>query len=87
MAHPRWPTSTHKFLVLYYYTIQQNEGMHPTTTALHFLFTLLQSLSHNHIDNFTMIEYNTIYIRIPIPSFYKGNTMGKYHRMPKNMGP
>ena len=27
VVHPRWAMSTHKFPVLYYYTIQQNEGI------------------------------------------------------------
>ena len=38
--------------VLYYYTIQQNEGIQPATTPLHFLFILSQFLSHNHRDQF-----------------------------------
>ena len=40
MVHTRWDMSTHKFLVLYYYTMQQNEGIQPITNPLHFLFTL-----------------------------------------------
>ena len=74
MVHPRWSTSTHKLPVLYYYTIQQNEGIQPATTPLHFLFTLSQSLSCNHKDCFTVL------------SFYNGITMGKYYGSPNTMG-
>ena len=59
MVHPRWTTSTQKLSVLYYYTIQQNEEIQPATTLLQFLFTLSQTLSHNHRDCFTMLQYNT----------------------------
>ena len=52
VVHPRWATPTQKLPVLYYYTIQENEGIQPTTTLLHVIFTLLQSLSHNHKDCF-----------------------------------
>ena len=85
VVHPRWATLTQKLTFLYYYTIQQNEGIQPVATPLHFLFTLSQSLSHNHRDHFSQC-YNTIHSRITMPSFYKGNTMGKYHGMPKTMG-
>ena len=44
MIFPRWATSTHKFPILYYYIIQQNEGIQHTTTPLHFFFTLTASL-------------------------------------------
>ena len=62
MVHPRGAMSTQKLAVLYYYTIQQNEGIKPAANPLHFLFTLSQSLSHNHIE---FLQYNTIpYIAI-----------------------
>ena len=41
VVHPRWATPTQKLPVLYYYTIQENEGIQPTTTLFHFL-------SHSH---------------------------------------
>ena len=59
MVHPRWATCTQKLRILYYYTIQQNEEIQPASTQLHFIFTLSQSLSHNHRDCFTMLQYNT----------------------------
>ena len=58
-VHPKWDMSTHKFSILYYYTIQQNEGIQHVATSLHFLFTLSQSLSHNHRGCFTMLQYKT----------------------------
>ena len=58
MVHPRRDTSTHKLPILYYYTIPQNEGIQPATNSLHFLFTLSQSLLHNHKDRFTLLQYN-----------------------------
>ena len=84
VVHPIWDTSTHKFSVLYYYTIQQNEGIQPIVTMLHFLFTLSQSLSHNHRD--CLQWYNTIHNHIIILSFYRGITMGKYYESPNTMG-
>ena len=62
MVHPTWATSTHKLSVLYYYTIQQNEGIQLTATPLHFLFALSQSLSHNHRDCFynATIQYTFV---------------------------
>ena len=52
MVQPIWDMSTPKFPILYYYPVQENEGIQPATTPLEFLFTLLQSLSHNHRDLF-----------------------------------
>ena len=85
VVHLRWDMSTHKLLVLYYYTIQQNEGIQPTTHLLHFLFTLSQSLSHNRIDRFTMLQYNT-------QSYYnaflsQGNYQGKMLWVTQYHGP
>ena len=37
----------------------KNKGIQPASHPLHFLFTLSQSLSYNHRDNFTMLQYNT----------------------------
>ena len=64
-------------LLLYYPT--KNEWIQPTSNLLQFLFTLSQYLSHNHKDCFTMLQYNTKQNHITMPSFYKWNTMGKYH--------
>ena len=79
MVHLRWDTSTQKFPVLNYYTVQQNEWIQPVATSLHFLFTLSQSLSHNHIYCFynAAIQYTIILQCLP---FIKGipweNTTG-----------
>ena len=59
MVHPIWAMSTQKFPVLYYYTIHQKEGIQPEATSVHLLFTLSESLSHNHRDYFTMLQYDT----------------------------
>ena len=61
VVHPRWATPTQKLPILYYYTIQQNEGIQPTTTLLHFLFTLSQPLTQSHrlFYNAT-IQYTTV---------------------------
>ena len=72
MVHPRWDTSKQKLAVLYYYTIQQNEGMQPAATSLHFLFTLSRSLSHNHKDClqcYNTIQHTIVLQRLP---FIKG---------------
>ena len=78
VVHPRWATSTQKLPVLYYYTIQQNKGIQPAATPMHFLFRLSQSLSHNHKYCFTMLQYNTTCIKMIF--FYREllweNTMG-----------
>ena len=83
------------FQSFYYYTVQQNEGLQPATHPLHFLFTLSQSLSHNHKDQFynatiqyiaVLQCYNTIHSHITMLSFYMGITMGKYHGSPNTMG-
>ena len=79
MVHPRWATPTQKLSVLYYYTIQQNKGIQPAATPLHFLFSLSQSLSHNHRDCFT------IHSHITMLSFYRGITMGKYYGSPNRL--
>ena len=75
VVHPRWATPTQQLTVLYYYTIQRNEGIQPAAIPLHFLFTLSQSLSHNHRD--CLQCYNTIHIHITMLYFYRGITMGK----------
>ena len=38
-------------------TVQKDEGIQPAAIPLHFLFTLSQSLSHNHGG---CLQYNTI---------------------------
>ena len=53
VVHPRWAMPTWKFSVLYYYTIQENEGIQPATTLLHFL-----SHSHGLSHTITDIVYN-----------------------------
>ena len=55
------------------------------TCLLHFLFTLSQSLSHNHRDCFSQF-YTTIHMCITMPSLYKGNTMEKHLRDTQNHG-
>ena len=58
MVHPIWAMSTQKLPALFYYTIQQNEGIQPAATPLHFLFTLAVSLTQSQ-RLFTMLQYNT----------------------------
>ena len=62
-------------------TVQKDEGIQPAAIPLHFLFTLSQSLSHNHRDclQYNTIKYHIIHSRITMIFFYKGNTMGKYY--------
>ena len=48
-------------------SIQKDEGIQPATKVLHFLFTLSQSLSHNHRD--CLQFYNTIHNYVTILSF------------------
>ena len=71
MAHLRWATSTHKFLFLYYYIVQQNQGIQLEATQLHFLFTLSQSISHNHKDRFYNVTIQYIDI-LQCFTFIKG---------------
>ena len=56
-----WFTQTtsyvHKEISSPFISIQKYEGIQPIATPLHFLFTLSQYLSHNHID---CLQYNTI---------------------------
>ena len=43
-------------------TVQKDEGIQPVANPLHFLFTLSQSLSHNHKDClqcYKIIQYPT----------------------------
>ena len=48
----------HKEIASPFITVQKDEGMQPAAKPLHFLFTLSQSLSHNHRD--CLQCYNTI---------------------------
>ena len=57
----------HTEISIPFITVQKDEGIQPTATPLHFLFTLSQSLSHNHID--CLQCYNTIRIRVTMISF------------------
>ena len=54
--------------------VQKDEGIQPTAKSLHFLFTLSQSLSHNHID--CLQSYNTIQYTTDLQCFL---LQGKYH--------
>ena len=80
-----WFTQTmgyvHTEIAIPFITIQKDEGIQPTTMLLHFLFTLLQYLSHNHRDclQYNTIQYHTILDRTTMLFFYRGNTMGKYY--------
>ena len=49
-----------------------------------FLFTLSESLSHNHRD--CLQCYNTIHSHITVFFFSRGNTVGKYYMAPNTMG-
>ena len=57
----------HKEIASPFITIQKDEGIQPATILLHFLFTLSQSLSHNHID---YLQYNTIPYAVVLQCFY-----------------
>ena len=68
-----WFTQTmgyvHKEIANHFITVQKDEGIQPATEPLHFLFTLsqslftlLQSLSHNHtyyLQCYNTIQYHT----------------------------
>ena len=76
-----WFTQTmgyvHKEIASHFITVQKDERIQPTGKSLHFLFTLSQSLSHNHID--CLQCYNRIHIHVTMLSFIRENTMGKYY--------
>ena len=61
-----WFTQTmgyiHKEISSPFITVQKDEGLQPAAKPLHFLFTLSQSLSHNHRD--CLQCYNTIHSRV-----------------------
>ena len=61
-----WFTQTmgyvHTKIASPFITVLKDEGIQPTTTPLHFLFTLSQSLSHNHrecLQCYNTIQYHT----------------------------
>ena len=66
-----WFTQTmgyvQKEIASHFITFHKDEGIQPTTKSLHFLFTLSQSLSHNHRD---YLQYNTIQYNTPTQSYY-----------------
>ena len=65
----------HKEISSPFITVQKDEGIQPTTKPLHFLFTLSQSLSHNHID--CLQCYNTIQSRVTMIYFIGEKHHGK----------
>ena len=79
----------HKEIASPFITVQKGEGIQPAAKPLHFLFTLSQSLSHNHRDclQYNTIQYHTILDRTTMLFFYRGNTMGKYYGSPNTTGP
>ena len=47
----------HKEIASPFFTVQKDEGIQPAAKPLHFLFTLSQSLPHNHRD---FLQYKII---------------------------
>ena len=80
-TYTTWFTQTmcyvHKEIANPFITVQKDEEIQPVEKMLHFLFTLLQSLSQNHRD--CLQCYNTIHSRVTMISFIGENTMGKYY--------
>ena len=60
-----WFTQTmgyiHTQITNRFITVQKDEEIQPATITLHFLFTLSQSLSHNHSYclHYTTLQYHT----------------------------
>ena len=52
----------HKEIVGPFITVQKDEEIHPAVKPLHFLFTLSQSLPHNHRDclQYKIIPYTVV---------------------------
>ena len=69
-VHPRRDTSTHKFPILYYYTIPQNEGIQPAANLLCTSSPLSHSLSHT-ITKIVLHCFNTIEILQPTIEIYQ----------------
>ena len=60
----------HKEIDSPFITVQKDEGIQPAAKPLHFLFTLSQSLSHNHRDCLQCNNtpcYNAFFYRGKIP--------------------
>ena len=76
-ANITWFTQTmgyvHKEIASPFITVQNDEGIQPAAKPLHFLFTLSQSLPHNHKD---CLQYKIIQYRVVLQCFL---LYGKYH--------
>ena len=83
-----WFTQTmgyiHKEISSPFITVQKDEEIQPVEKMLHFLFTLLQSLSQNHRD--CLQCYNTIHSRVTMISFIGEKYHGKILRLTQYHG-
>ena len=83
-----WFTQTmgyvHKEIASPFITVHKDEGIQPTAKSLHFLFTLSQSLSHNHRD--CLQCNNTIHNHVTMLSFIGGKYHGKILRLTQYRG-